>query len=130
MKQLLAVAFALLLSSSAFAQKPTHTKDSVATVKENLKAGKAVMVDVREKDEWDFGHLAVAIHLPTSQLEKPDKIDDLVKKLNKDKIIYLHCKAGYRALSCGELLKEKGFDVRPLKAGYQALIADGFEKAK
>jgi phage shock protein E len=130
MRSVLAIAFALLLSPIAIAQKPTHTKDSVDTIKDNLKTGKAVLVDVREKDEWDFGHLADAIHLPTSQLEKRDKIDELVKKLDKDKIIYLHCKAGYRALSCGELLKEKGFEVRPLKSGYQALIGDGFEKAK
>lgn len=130
MKSALAIALVFAFTSTLLAQKPTHSKDSVATIKENLKAGKAVMVDVREQDEWDFGHLAVAIHLPTSQLEKKDKIDELAKKLDKNKIIYLHCKAGYRALSCGELLKEKGFDVRPLKTGYQALVADGFEKAK
>ena len=126
----IAVALALLTSLTTFAQKPTHTKDTLDTVKENLKAGKAVLVDVREQDEWNAGHLAGAIHLPTTQLENKAKIAELVKKLDKDKIIYTHCKAGYRALSCGELLKQEGFDVRPLKPGYSQLIVAGFEKAK
>jgi phage shock protein E len=127
---ILGLAFAILTSSVTFAQKPTHTKDTLDTVKENLKAGKAVLVDVREQDEWDNGHLAGTIHLPTTQLEKKEKFAELVKKLDKSKIIYTHCKAGYRALTCGELLKEEGFDVRALKPGYSQLIAAGFEKGK
>ncbi len=127
---LIAIAIALLTTLSAFAQKPTHTRDSLDTVTENVKAGKAVLVDVRELDERENGYLAGTIHLPTSQLEKKEKFAELVKKLDKSKIIYTHCKAGYRALTCGELLKNEGFDVRALKPGYSQLIAAGFEKGK
>ncbi|WP_254508933.1 rhodanese-like domain-containing protein [Anatilimnocola floriformis] len=130
MKYFIALVLALTFSLPLFAQKLTHSQDSIDTIKENLKAGKAVMVDVREPDEWDLGHLDGAIHLPTTQLENATKRAELIKKLDKNKIIYTHCKAGYRALSCAELLKAEGFDVRPLKSGYQRLIADGFEKAK
>jgi phage shock protein E len=117
-------------TSLTFAQDLEPTKDSIATVKENVKSGKAVIVDVREKSEWDDGHVAGAIHLPKSQLDDKAKLADLVKKLDKNKIIYTHCKAGRRALACGELLKKEGFDVRPLKGGYQDLIDGGLEKAK
>jgi phage shock protein E len=119
-----------LTASFAFAQELTATKDSIATVKENVQAGKAVIVDVREQVEWDEGHVAGAIHLPKSQLDEKAKLADLVKKLDKSKIIYTHCKAGRRALACGELLKKEGFDVRPLKPGFQELIEGGLEKAK
>jgi phage shock protein E len=121
------MAFAML---PAFAQEKTHTKDSLDTVKENVKAGKAQIVDVREDAEWEAGHVSGAIHLPKSQLEDKAKLADLIKKLDKNKIIYTHCKGGGRALTCGELLKKEGFDVRPLKPGYQQLIEGGFEKAK
>ena len=108
----------------------THTKDSLATVKESVKSGKAVIVDVREESEWKEGHLAGAIHLPTSKLQVDSELAELVKKLDKNKVIYTHCKAGGRALRCGEVLKKQGFDVRPLKPGYEELVKEGFEKAK
>lgn len=116
-------------SYSTAQETPTHTKDSLDTVKENVKAGKAIVVDVREQSEWDAGHLKGAILLPQSKLKVESLLAELVKKLPKDKIIYTHCKAGGRALACGDILKKQGFDVRPLKPGYQDLIGAGFEKA-
>ncbi len=108
---------------------PTHTKDTLDTVKENVKAGKAVIVDVREPNETGAGHVKGAILLPQSKLKVETELAELVKKLPKDKIIYTHCRAGGRALACGDILKKQGFDVRPLKPGYQELITAGFEKA-
>ena len=32
---------------------PTHTKDSLALIKERVAKNEAVLIDVREKDEWD-----------------------------------------------------------------------------
>lgn len=115
---------------AAFCQEATtHTKDSLATVKENVKAGKAVIVDVREQGEWDDGHVQGAMLLPQSKLKNAALAAELVKQLPKDKIIYTHCRAGGRALTCGDILKKQGYDVRPLKPGYEDLIGAGFEKA-
>jgi phage shock protein E len=107
----------------------THTKDSLDTVKDNVKSGKALIVDVREQREWDAGHLKGAMLLPQSKLNQDDKLPQLLKLLPKDKIIYTHCKAGGRALMCGDILKQHGYDVRPLKPGYDDLVKAGFEKA-
>jgi rhodanese-related sulfurtransferase len=85
---------------------------------------------VREEAEWKEGHLKGAIHLPQSKLKVEAELAELVKKLPKDKVIYTHCKAGGRALTCGALLKEKGYDVRPLKPGFADLIKAGFEKGE
>jgi phage shock protein E len=115
----------------AVAQEPLqHTKDSLDTVKHNLKAGKAVLLDVREQKEWDAGHLKDAQLVPQSKLKMEPSLAELLKSLPKDKIVYTHCRAGTRALNCGEILKKHGFDVRPLQAGYQDLVEAGFEKAK
>jgi phage shock protein E len=113
-----------------FAQDPAvHTKDSLDTVKANLKEGKALIVDVREQREWDAGRLKNAILVPMSKLNKDEQLPELLKLLPKDKIIYTHCKAGGRALICGDILKQQGYDVRPLKPGYDDLLKAGFEKA-
>ena len=126
----LALSVAILVHSATFAAEPAHTKDSLDTVKANVKAGKAVIVDVREQNEWDAGHVQGAILAPKSKLTVEAEAAAIAKKLPKDKIIYTHCKAGGRALACGEILKKQGFDVRPLKAGFDQLIEAGFEKAK
>jgi phage shock protein E len=107
----------------------THTKDSLDTVKDNLKTGKAIIVDVREQNEWDAGHLKGAILAPQSKLKQESQLAEVLKGLPKDKIIYTHCRAGGRALTCGDILKKQGYDVRPLKPGYEALVEAGFEKS-
>ena len=127
---LISLVFLASASSAILADEPlTHTKDSLATVKENVKSGKAVIVDVREQEEWDAGHLKGAILLPQSKLKVEAEAAELAKKLDKSKVIYTHCRAGRRALACGEILKKQGFDVRPLKAGFDELVTAGFEKA-
>jgi len=107
-----------------------HTKDTLDDVKKNVAAGKAVIVDVREQSEWDAGHLKDAKFIPQSKLKVQAELAALLKDLPKDKVIYTHCKAGGRALACGDILKKQGYDVRPLKPGYEDLIKAGFEKAK
>jgi phage shock protein E len=123
---------ATLLMAGAIAtaqEPPTHTKDTLADVKKNVDAGKAIILDVREQNEWDAGHLKEAILMPQSKLKVDSELAGLLKQLPKDKVIYTHCRAGGRALACGEILKKHGYDVRPLKPGYDDLIKAGFEKA-
>jgi phage shock protein E len=121
----------LLITAFAQAQEPlTHTKDALADVKKNVEAGKAVIVDVREQNEWDEVHLKGAIHVPKSKLDAGVGLEELLKKVPKDKVVYTHCRAGRRALACGEILKKQGYDVRPLKPGIQELLDAGFEAEK
>lgn len=118
-----------LLVGVAFVLAAEHTKDSLDTVKSALKDKTAVLVDVREQREWDNGHLDDAILVPLTRLETIDA-ETLARQLPKDKIIYCHCAAGRRALTAGDILKKHGYDVRPLKPGYGALLSEGFPKAK
>lgn len=107
-----------------------HTKDSLATIKKNLAAKKAVLVDVREQREWDAGHLRDAVPLPLSAI--PEKVSDkaLAKRFPKGTILYLHCASGGRCLRAADLLRPAGYDVRPLREGYQTLLQNGFPKAE
>lgn len=117
-----------LLSSGVQAAEPLqHSEDTPAAVKANVEAGKALIVDVREQEEWDAGHLKAAILIPKSKLDDDALVASLLKKLPKDKVIYTHCGRGGRALVCGEVLKKAGYDVRPLKANYKQLGEAGLE---
>jgi rhodanese-related sulfurtransferase len=128
---LLLVPLWLLQASETFAEeKLEHTKDSLETVKKNLQERKAVLLDVREKTEWDAGHLEQAVLAPLSKLKEGSDPKTLVKDLDKKTIIYCHCRAGRRALTAGEILKNLGYEVRPLKQGYDELVKEGFAKSK
>lgn len=123
--------FSLILSMfvATAASSAEHTKDTPETVKKAVGEKKAVLVDVREEGEWNDGHLSAAVLLPLSKL-KDIQTSALPKELTKDKPIYLHCASGRRCLKAADKLKELGFDVRPLKQGYEDLVSSGFEKAK
>ncbi len=119
----------LLFGTALFAATPTT--DSLETVKKNLKDKKAVLLDVRDKDEWDEGHLQDASLVPLVKLRKGnDETEKLLKDVPKDKIVYTHCAFGRRALDAADILKSRGYEVRPLSAGYEELVKQGFEKAK
>lgn len=107
-----------------------HTKDSLEDVQGRLKDHSAVLIDVREQEEWDDGHLKQATHVPISQLKAGLTTEEIDKFFPKEKIIYLHCAAGGRSVKAAELLKASGRDLRALKPGYDALIEAGFPKAE
>jgi phage shock protein E len=124
----LLVLLSLAISLPLAAEEMKHTTDSIDQVKTSVAAGKAVLVDVREQAEWDNGHLKVASLVPLSLLSKEGA--EVPATLPKDKPIYLHCRSGARSLKAAEVLKAKGYDVRPLEAGYGQLVKEGFEKAE
>jgi rhodanese-related sulfurtransferase len=107
-----------------------HTTDSLDTVKRRLADNKAVLVDVREKKEWDAGHLKAAVLVPLSKLRKESEAKGIGRQLAEtvptDKIIYCHCRSGGRVLAATPILKSLGYDVRPLKLGYSDLLKAGF----
>jgi phage shock protein E len=119
----------ILFVVSSVAAAEEHTKDKLGTVRENVAAKKAVILDVREKEEWDNGHLEGASLVPLSALQETKDPEAVLKRLPKDRILYTHCAAGVRSLKAAEILKKHGYDVRALKAGYAELLKAGFPKA-
>jgi phage shock protein E len=124
--------FSTSLFSTAIraAERIEHTKVPLETVKQEVQEKKAVLVDVREKREWDRGHIAGAVLLPLSDIQAGVDPQRLARLLPKDKIIYAHCARGGRCLRAADLLEKNGYQIRPLKPGYNDLLQAGFEKAK
>jgi sulfur-carrier protein adenylyltransferase/sulfurtransferase len=76
-----------------------------AEVSEHLGGG-VVLVDVRESEEWDRGHIPGAVHVPRGYLES--RIDGAVG--DRDQRVILYCASGQRsALAAHTLSEQLGF---------------------
>ena len=115
-----------MLTAAVVCSAAEHTKDTLPTVKENMATKKAVLVDVRDQDEWDRGHVVGAALAPLSKLRDAKGLEEALKQLPKDQILYTHCAIGVRSVHAAEILKKHGYDVRPLKPGYLDLVKAGF----
>jgi rhodanese-related sulfurtransferase len=74
----------------------------------------AVLLDVREQDEWDAGHAPGAIHVPLGDL--PSRLDDLPD----DAELQVLCRAGGRAARAAAWLQENGYDAVVVDGGMGA----------
>lgn len=74
------------------------------------------LIDVREQNEWDAGHIEGATHIPRGLLEF--KIGEVVPE--KAALIIVQCKTGGRGALCGEALLKLGYqNVKNLDGGYE-----------
>lgn len=107
------------------------TKDSLEVVKQNVEKKKAVLVDVRSEEEWNKGHIEGAVFLPVTSLRaKGGAPKEIEKKLpDKKLIVYTYCVVGMRSKTAAFPLGKHGYEVRPLKPGYDDLLKAGFAKA-
>ncbi|MCM8529294.1 MAG: rhodanese-like domain-containing protein [Lentisphaeraceae bacterium] len=98
--------------------------EHLETLKQELAEGKAQLLDVREFNEWQAGHLKQAVLVPLSQLEGFQEPDDA----EMDVKTYIHCRSGQRVLRAKPILEEMGFEeVIALGEGFEELAANGFE---
>lgn len=125
----LLLAVAIFLAPGDARPSAELTKDSIETVQKNLESKKAVLVDVRSKEEWDEGHIEGSIFLPVTSLRKHSfDAKRVAKAVPKKKILYTFCVVGMRAKQAATILEKEGYEVRALKPGYDELIEAGFKK--
>ncbi|HEV7130077.1 MAG TPA: ThiF family adenylyltransferase, partial [Ktedonobacterales bacterium] len=94
------------------------TEWTATEVRRRLEAGERFpVVDVREKLEWNDGHLPEAVHVPRGFLEL--QIEEAVPE--RDQPILLYCAGGVRSLLAAETLKQMGY-TQPISmaGGYTA----------
>ena len=94
----------------------------LSTLKEHFLTGRAVLVDVREREEWEAGHVEDALFLPLSQFGALD----LRSLLHADKPHYIYCVSGRRAKLAQKLLIPYVSEVVALDEGFADLKAHGF----
>ncbi|WP_256842293.1 rhodanese-like domain-containing protein [Ornithinimicrobium cryptoxanthini] len=82
----------------------------------------AVLVDVREDDEWVAGHAPHAIHVPMGTV--PDNLDALP---DTDEAVPVICRSGGRSHRVVQWLVHQGFDVVNVDGGMRAWAGAGKE---
>jgi molybdopterin/thiamine biosynthesis adenylyltransferase/rhodanese-related sulfurtransferase len=88
-----------------------------------LLADGPVFLDVRERDEWDEGHIPGAIHVPRGNLES--RIENAVPDRGSRIVVY--CASGARSAFATKTLEELGYvDVVNLAGGYIEWKRNGF----
>src|SRR5215475_7737438 len=97
---------------------------SVQEVNEKLNpANGFTLLDVRERDEWDQGHLDQAIFLPRGFLEvKADK-----ELTDKNQPIVVYCAGGTRSALAAKTLQDLGYtNVFSMRGGFNEWKNNGF----
>ena len=83
-----------------------------------------LLVDVREQDEWDEGHIPGAIHIPRGHLES--RIERVAP--DRSETIVIYCAAGNRSAFAAKTLEEMGYEnVSSHAPGYTGWKRDGFQ---
>lgn len=81
-------------------------------VRELVESG-AYIIDVREKNEYEDGHLITAVNIPMSEIR------ERINEIPTNKTLYIHCKSGQRSYNVCLLLKHLGFEnVYNVSAGF------------
>ena len=113
-KLLFSILAALGLFANAQAQSEVEVLEPQAFIERAKADTSAIILDVRQPEEFAEGHLAQAINL--DWLNQTVFINGLAK-LNKQKTYYVYCRSGRRSQAAAGKLKAEGFQVVDLKGG-------------
>jgi rhodanese-related sulfurtransferase len=80
-------------------------------------AGEALLLDVREHEEWAYGHAPWAAHVPMGELRQ-----DTVPR---DRPVLAVCRVGSRSAAVAQALAALGYDARNVTGGMQAWESAG-----
>jgi len=125
----------LMLASLRVAAQEKHTvyvqksPNKIAPSAENdkviiteIEQGKALLIDVRTPDEYQKEHLKYAQNIDIRSADFADK----VKKLSKDRKIYLYCHSGNRSGKATDSLQTLGYHQSYNIGALDSLVKYGF----
>jgi rhodanese-related sulfurtransferase len=82
-------------------------------------AGEIELVDIREPDERDAGHVAGSRHIEFARLSQA------AGSLDREKPLVLYCRMGGRSSVALQAFKASGFDVHHMQGGLLAWADEG-----
>ncbi len=93
---------------------------TVHQLKDALGSGEAVVIDVREPDEYAQGHV------PGARLVPLQTVPTLVGTLPADEPVYLVCAVGARSAQAATFLAQRGVDAVNVDGGTRDWLAAGY----
>ncbi len=79
------------------------------------------ILDVREQDEWDAGHIDGAQHIPLGQL------GDRLAEVPRDRPVVAVCRSGSRSDRAATRLRAGGFEAENMDGGVTAWTRAGLQ---
>ena len=79
----------------------------------------AVLLDVRESDEWAAGHAPDAVHVPLA------RVGDTAARFADQEVLTV-CRSGGRSATAAETLAQAGIKVRNVAGGMTSWAEAGF----
>lgn len=79
----------------------------------------AFVLDVREHDEWDAGHVPGAVHIPLGELGAR------YTEIGRDRPLFVICRSGNRSAHAAQALAGAGWDARNVADGMMGWQAAG-----
>ncbi|PWJ50344.1 ATP-binding protein [Faecalicatena contorta] len=83
---------------------------------ELIEKDKAVILDIREPEEFSRGTIETAVNVPLPEVR------DYMKCLEKDITVYVLCHTGDKSIDVVDTLEEEGFCAVNVKDGYRAYL--------
>jgi rhodanese-related sulfurtransferase len=101
---------------------------NVADVKRRMDSGeKFLLVDVREDNEWEKGHVPGAVHMGRGVIERD--IETQVPETSTKMILY--CGGGFRSALVADNLQKMGYtNVESMDGGWRGWVAAGLPTKK
>lgn len=103
MKKILLLLASLLGNSAIFAESIPSISPPQALKMQSEQ--NAIIIDVRENDEWNAGHIAGAIHIPLGEIE--NRATELAKYQHQP--VITQCRSGARSAKAATILSNTGF---------------------
>lgn len=109
MKRMLVLFMLILLilnGCGETAEKGTYQQITQEEAKHIMETQNVIVIDVREKDEFDSGHIPNAVLLPVGQISK-DTAAAVIPNL--DTVVLVYCRSGNRSKTASAALAELGY---------------------
>ncbi len=118
---------AKFLALVADAKKRIRETD-VHHIKQKLEKGETFfLIDVREQDEWQKGHLPTAIYLGKGIIERD--IEKAIPDENAEIVVY--CGGGFRSALTADTLQRMGYkNVTSMDGGFRGWFEAGYPLEK
>lgn len=108
MKRIVPVLFALLLLTGCGGgeNEASYRQISQEEAKEMMDTQEVIILDVREQDEYDSGHIPDAVLLPVGTIDE-DTAAAVIPE--KDSTVLVYCRSGNRSKTASAALAELGY---------------------
>ena len=96
----------LLLTGCGGASADSYQQITQEEAKEMMDAQEVILLDVREQDEYDSGHIPGAVLLPVGTIDE-DTAAEVIP--GKDSTVLVYCRSGNRSKTASAALAELGY---------------------